>query len=51
MFVIVVALLLVLTVGIVMFTDVVDDDGSLSRKTLRHALTQLVHGKRLPSRR
>lgn len=46
MFIIVVALLTVFLVGIVMFTDVVDQNGSFSRDTMRTASAQFSNALR-----
>ncbi|MBB5158107.1 hypothetical protein [Saccharopolyspora phatthalungensis] len=47
MFVVVVALLLVLILGAVMFTDVLDGKDSLSRRSLKNVVVQLRQDIRL----
>ena len=46
MFVVVVALLFVLITSMVVFTDVVDDNGSLDMRGLRTSLLQMLSGLR-----
>lgn len=42
MFIIAIALLTVLLVGILMFTDIVDEEGNLDRQRLRAGAAQLA---------
>ncbi|MER6992308.1 hypothetical protein ABT337_22515 [Saccharopolyspora hirsuta] len=50
-FVVVVALLLVVVLGAVMFTDVFDGKGSSDRRSLKHLVAELKRGIRTPSHR
>ncbi|WP_170210418.1 hypothetical protein [Saccharopolyspora antimicrobica] len=50
-FVVVVALLLVLILGAVMFTDAFDGKGSSERRNVKHLLAELKRGFRTPSHR
>lgn len=50
-FVVVVALLLVVILGAVMFTDVFDGKGSSERRNVKHLLAELKRSFRTPSHR